>query len=427
MHKPLCFLVCLGIMPLLAQEDSLFLALTQANLSQVNELIAKTNLADRAPTQAPNYLQQALYSGQPEIVKLVLDANHRDLGTYFPVGGDYPNTGSYLLGPLVYGKRDVLSLLIVHGANLNDPMEDGQPVFVSAAFQDHPEWVEELRDLGADISAKPGQSDFPYLLTESVTQGDSTLLKHMVKAYEWTFEGKDQQGRGLLAYARHPNMVAFLIARGVRLKDPRNPSRLLLQKVWALPLPYIEAYAEEKIIHKKALFQLSAVDKKSFWQGPEKRSQYLLEQADRRSQRFASPLAVTAQEGWKTIPAPIRLAVAQRCDSLEKTFPPFADPASLEPLQPGGHTLLHEACRLGDVELVRYLLETRKVKATVTDPQGNTLLHYAALGQSKVLVNYLLKKTELTLKTKNRKLYTPKMLAFRYGYTKMGKYLESRE
>ena len=89
-----------------------------------------------------------------------------------------------------------------------------------------------------------------------------------------------------------------------------------------------------------------------------------------------------------------------------------------------GQTMLHHACRHGNVELVNILLGHRhNVDPSHVDDAGCTPLHHAALGGSEEVIKLLITEYCYPVNSKNNDIETPIHLACVGGHLNVVKVL----
>lgn len=103
------------------------------------------NTTDSTRTKAPlTDIHTAVINGDEEAVRAHI-AGGTDLNSKEPFGGSSP-----LISAAVFGKANMVHLLIDAGADLNSKNNDGSTALISAAFFGRPEIVKQLLDAGAD-------------------------------------------------------------------------------------------------------------------------------------------------------------------------------------------------------------------------------------------------------------------------------------
>jgi len=75
-----------------------------------------------------------------------------------------------------------------------------------------------------------------------------------------------------------------------------------------------------------------------------------------------------------------------------------------------GKTAMHEACRWGHLEVVKYLV-SKNADPKLTTKEGTTVLHLAALNGHDLLVEYLVKELKLNINAQDKFGDSPLMTA----------------
>lgn len=153
-------------------ETSLMNAVTRGHVEIVKLLLEKG--ADVAPKNRFDFnaFTSAVAAGNQVIAGLVLDA------------GAKPDEGASGLTPLQFaasaGNVEMIRFLVKRGANVNyGAKTGGQTALLSAIYGAHPEAVEALIELKADVNAKTKDGDTPL---KAAMKGDQEDMVKILKA-----------------------------------------------------------------------------------------------------------------------------------------------------------------------------------------------------------------------------------------------------
>lgn len=153
-------------------ETALMNAVTRGHMEIIKLLLEKG--ADVAPKNRFDFnaFTSAVAAGKQDIAGLLLDA------------GAKPDEGASGLTPLQFaasaGNVEMIRFLVKRGANVNYGVKTGgQTALLSAIYGAHPEAVEALIELKADVNAKTKDGDTPL---KAAMKGDQEDIVKILKA-----------------------------------------------------------------------------------------------------------------------------------------------------------------------------------------------------------------------------------------------------
>jgi ankyrin repeat protein len=153
-------------------ETPLMNAVTRGHVAIVKLLLEKG--ADVAPKNRFDFnaFTSAVAAGKTDIAGMLLDA------------GAKPEEGASGLTPLQFaasaGNVEMIRFLVKRGANVNYGVKNGgQTALLSAIYGAHPEAVEALIELKADVNAKTKDGDTPL---KAAMKGDQEDMVKILKA-----------------------------------------------------------------------------------------------------------------------------------------------------------------------------------------------------------------------------------------------------
>jgi ankyrin repeat protein len=153
-------------------ETALMNAVTRGHMEIIKLLLKKG--ADVAPKNRYDFnaFTSAVAAGKQDIAGLLLDA------------GAKPDDGSPGLTPLQFaasaGNVEMIRFLVKRGANVNYGVKSGgQTALLSAIYGAHPEAVQALIELKADVNAKTKDGDTPL---QAAMKGDQEDMVKILKA-----------------------------------------------------------------------------------------------------------------------------------------------------------------------------------------------------------------------------------------------------
>lgn len=98
---------------------------------------------------------------------------------------------------------------------------------------------------------------------------------------------------------------------------------------------------------------------------------------------------------------------------INEAYPPM----SIHSFDSKGTTVLHQAAKDGDLEMVHFLLTKTRTMWSIRSQEGHTALHYAAFKENVEMVKYLieLKRDDVNVNVQSNNGSTPMFLAARVG------------
>lgn len=102
------------------------------------------------------------------------------------------------------------------------------------------------------------------------------------------------------------------------------------------------------------------------------------------------------------------------------------DPPCIDDKDSRGIPLFMLAAELGDLPIVKYIVEYSRASMNTVDEQNRTILHYAAMSGEVELSRYLVEKVGMDITAGDKELITPYQIAWEKGYKELLAYYQSR-
>lgn len=210
----------------MASDSAMYEAIKEGNVEEARRLINRG--ANVNSTHGPlnnSLLMFAIEAGSfqlaMDLCPLIRDVNHRNAqgqtALMLAAGQDF---------------TDLIRLLIVQGASLDEQDDGGRTALALAVLEGHQETVELLLGFGADPNVMDGNSATVLMLASSI--GDVECIRLLVGAGA-TVDRRDRQRSTCLHYAvyrNHFDAVGVLLEHGAdpKLADSNGETPLMLAK-----------------------------------------------------------------------------------------------------------------------------------------------------------------------------------------------------
>ena len=228
----------------------------------------------------------------------------------------------------------------------SEPKQLGQSPFLVSGFSGSVELVKYLISIGSDVL--DCDNNGRTILHYACCNGKIELVQFLVDNYPDTLSIRDKSGQSAFLFAGFSgsvDLVKYLISRGCVVNDKSETGRTVLHHACV-----------------KGKLELA---------------QYLLDNYSdmlaRRDNLGQSPFLVTGFSGSVEL---VRYLISQGCDEYDKDS--------------DGYTVLHNACQEGNIELVKYLVDSFPYMATIKDKTGQSPFLVAGFSGSVELVKYLI-------------------------------------
>lgn len=102
------------------------------------------------------------------------------------------------------------------------------------------------------------------------------------------------------------------------------------------------------------------------------------------------------------------------------------DPPCIDDKTEDGVPLALYAAKLGQTDIVKYIVEYSRASMNTVDPAHRTILHYAAMSGNVEMNRYLVEKVGMDITAGDKSCITPYQLAWEYGNEELAAYYEER-
>ncbi len=199
--------VTVGVMALPSPKDPLVRAAQEDNLEAVETLVAKSDVNLRDEVNSTTALEHAVMNGNREMVQLLI-AHGANVNAKGPSG----HTVLMILGEDV--TSDLVWDLINAGAKLDQQDADGNTAMINLAHRNNVDVIKTLLDAGAKVNLKNKQGQTALMIAAS--NGMINNVRALVLAGA-NLNDTDNDGKNALSYALEGEkraIIRFLRARG---------------------------------------------------------------------------------------------------------------------------------------------------------------------------------------------------------------------